>query len=125
MCIYDSVWPHGVSDALCSFYKCQRDTLDFEVMDVKRQQNMYDIGVLAAIHIAHGQGPTLNQWDTSKKMRKHLELCLENGQMQRFPTTETRQCPKMNVISKIIKEPIFWKCRLPNGRTRDMIKYVH
>ena len=48
--IYDSGWPLGVSNevkkAVCSFYFCQGDTLVFELMDVKRQQNGYDCGVL-------------------------------------------------------------------------------
>ena len=83
--IYDSGWPVGVSTqvkrAVCSFYQCRKDTLVFELMDVRRQQNASDCGVLTiayATDLAHDEDPTTKQWD-SDKMRNTFELVWRRG----------------------------------------------
>ena len=78
--VYDSGWPLGVSteikEAVCTFYKCKGDTLNFELMDVSWQQNSDDCGVFAiafATALAHDQDPTAQQWDINH-MRRHLQI---------------------------------------------------
>ena len=60
--MYDSGKPLGISteikEAVCTFYKCKDDTLNFELMDVSWQQNSDDCGVFAtafATALAHDQ----------------------------------------------------------------------
>ena len=129
--IYDSASPTGVTmqlkKAICSFFRCTSDILNFEIMNVMKQQNLYDCGIYAlafATESANDKEPTLCHWD-SQKMRKQLEICFERGVMMRFPTIVVPgRKPQLGAsVCKICTEKIYCTCRQPNKRSRAMLQY--
>ncbi len=62
--IYDSLTSKPPSNSLinttCSFFKCEWDSIHFDVVNVQRQSNHYDCGLFAiayAVELAHGEDP--------------------------------------------------------------------
>ena len=122
---YDSLRPlrtsPNIRKTICYFYKCDSSILYFHIVDVMRQPNSFDCGVFAAAiatEVAYNCDPAECRWDTSK-MRQHLLLCLESGQMTRFPTVGKRRIAFGSRIIKSIPEELFCICR--NEKTRPMI----
>lgn len=114
-----------VKRQICSLYRCESDTVMFEIMNVMRQQNSYDCGIYAlacATELIYDKDPTLCQWDT-QRMRKHLETCLERGLMTCFPSSPSKKRVRLgSLVRKVLREKIFCICRQPNDRLRAMIQ---
>ncbi len=95
--IYDSSHYPSVSistkKAICSLVQPKSDVLLFDVANCMSQTNGSDCGlhaIASATELAHGFDPVFCQWDTDI-MRQHLLSCLENGKLERFPTTKRRR----------------------------------
>ncbi len=104
--IYDSGYPVAVSlaikKAICSIMQPKAPKLHFDIVNVMSQTNGSDCGlhaIAAATELVYGFDPVFCQWDTDI-MRQHLLSCLENGKLERFPTTKRRRIALGNRIRK-------------------------
>ena len=112
----------GLPETVCSFLV---PPVEAVMINIEGQRNTFDCGVLAiasATELAHGQGPVLCSWDTSRVMRDHLLSCLENGHMTRFPTTRRRRVGLGKRVRKSIKENVYCDCMMPNDKDKPMIQ---
>lgn len=83
-----------------------------------RQPNTYGVFAAAnATEITYYSDPGPCCWDTNK-MQQHLRLCLEAGEMTRFPTVGKRQIGFGALIRKSIHQKVYCKCRLLNDTAR-------
>ena len=92
-------------------------------MNVMRQPNRYDCGVLsiaAITDIALGFNPAKSVWDINK-MRSHLISCFEKKKMERFPILKQRRIPFGSAVIYSHLEEIFCYCRMPYDKAVDMI----
>lgn len=128
MCIYDSGRPTHISANLkkliCSFFKCTRDTLRFDVMNVQAQPNGYDCGVYAianATELTYGCDPVVCVWK-SEDMRSHLLDSLQSGKVTRFPRVRERRIMLGTRVCKTVTDKVLCICRMINDKTRPMIE---
>ena len=94
--------------------------LKFEMMDVEKQSNDSDCGVLAiayAFDICNGMNPCSVRFDHSK-IRPHLITCLENCQVSRFPVLGQRG----SVPRKPKTLELHCSCRMPEEDGDEMAK---
>ena len=85
--------------------------LTVRVMNVDRQKNGSDCGVLAIAYvfdICSGLDPCAVKFD-HKSIRQHLATCLENCQFSRFPVLGDRRKSR----SKVTLVKLYCSCRLP------------
>ena len=88
--MYDSLYKTVSKDLvhlIASMVYRPLSDLRMVMMDVEKQSNGSDCGVLAiayAFDICSGSNPCVVRFDHSK-IRQHLATCLENCQFSRFP----------------------------------------
>ena len=90
------------------------------MMDVEKQSNGSDCGVLAiayAFDVCSGMNPCSVRFDHSK-IRPHLITCLENCQVSRFPVLGQRE----SVQRKPKTVELHCSCRMPEEEGDEMAK---
>ena len=89
------------------------------MMDVEKQSNGSDCGVLViayAFHLCSGLNPCTVKFDP-KRIRHHLVTCLESGHCVRFPVLgESRSTPARS--SKTVE--VYCTCRMPAEKGGEM-----
>ncbi len=125
---YDSLLPNKISyktkEMVCSFTRPASKTYKFDMMNIARQPNSFDCGVIAianATEIAFGYSPLQCIWDASL-MRSHLVKCLEEGKMTRFPMLRERRLGFGRTIKAFVEEEIHCICRMPDNKEETMIR---
>ena len=89
--------------------------LKITMMDIEKQSNGSDCGVLAiayAFDICSGLNPCSVRFDHSK-IRPHLTTCLDNCQVSRFPVLGEREC---------VPVELHCLCRIPEESGNEMAK---
>ena len=87
-------------------------------MDVARQSNGSDCGVLAiayAFDICSGLNPC-NVIFASDKIRQHLIMCLEHCNCVRFPIQRERRCALVKFTNTV---ELYGTCRMPEEEGVD------
>ena len=94
--VYDTFY-RSVTDAtvnvMASLVFSSASTLTFRMMDVMRQVNQSDCGILSiaiAYEICSGGDPCSVKFD--KSIRKHLAICLEKFKLSCFPQEQENWC---------------------------------
>ena len=108
-------------------FKCTRDTLRFDVMNVQAQPNGYDCGVYAianATELAYGCDPVVCVWK-SEDMRSHLLDSLQSGKVTRFPRVREQRIMLGTRVRKTVTGKVLCICRMINDKTRPMIECEH
>ena len=128
--IYDSGLSTHVSletrKLICSFFKCEQDVMNFDLINSQKQENCNDCGLFAiasATELVFGVDPAICSWDCTR-MRPHLLSCLEKGIMSRFPSIRKRVSlgTRIRKPTKPSMEKIYCICRMPNEKGRSMIE---
>ena len=113
--VYDSMYPSVSSSTLkliASLMFSPAKQLVVRMMDVARQQNGSDCGVLAvsfAYDICSGKDPCSVKYDY-KSIRQHLVDCLEKCCISRFPIVGERRSTGVNNTQSV---DLHCSCRLP------------
>ena len=123
--VYDSMYPtvgtytkKEVASILCS----KKKSIKLKIMDVQMQAGGCDCGLFAiafATALANGIPPGKFIFDQSK-MRKHLYMCLEKGEMVMFPTVKERRVPTK--VKNRDEIDIYCECRMPELRNVEMVE---
>jgi len=127
--IYDSLLMTKVSGSLvntvCIFFKCHyTDRLHFDVINVQRQTDDHNCGVLAiafATELAFGQDPASSVWNTSV-MRSHLFQAFQQNSLERFPRIGQRSLRLGRRVHKSHPVTIHCVCRMPNDPQKGMVE---
>ena len=119
--VYDSLYRSVSREALsliASMVYSPSSELNITKMDVEKQSNGSDCGVLAiayAFDICNGLNPCNVRFDQNK-IRQHLATCLEKCQISRFPVLGGR--------SSVSKKPcileLHCSCRMPEEKGAEM-----
>ena len=91
--VYDSLYTKETVRQIASLVNSPSSELRVTMMDVEKQSNGSDCGVLAiayAFDLCSGLNPCTVRFDHSK-IRSHLATCLENCQVTRFPVLGERK----------------------------------
>ncbi len=125
--IYDSLTSkpprYSLINTTCSFFKCEWDSIHFDVVNVQRQSNHYDCGLFAiayAVELAHGKDPAKYDWDSSL-FRKDLISCFKK-KIDCFPKSKTRTVRLGQRILKSKKIHLFCECRMPMDESKATIR---
>ena len=120
--VYDSLYS-SVSDStirlIAGMVSCSAPELVVKMMDVEKQSNGSDCGVLAIAYvfdICSRLNPCTARFD-HKNIRKHLVMCLENCRFSRFPLLGTRKCSPSKSLQRV---PIHCSCRMPEESGDEM-----
>ena len=115
--MYDSLYKNLKDDLvhlIASMVYSPLSELKIVMMDVEKQSNISDCGILAiayAFDICSGLNPCVVKFDHSK-IRQHLATCLENCLFSRFPTVGER-----NSVSRKPKTvKLYCSCRMPDKK---------
>ena len=114
ICAYDSLYKTQSNDLvhlIASMVYSPLSELKIVVMDVEKQSNGSDCGVLSiayAFDICSSLNPCVVRFDHSK-IRQHLATCLENGQVSHFPIVGERN----SVARKPKTIELHCSCRMP------------
>ena len=120
--MYDSLYktvPKETKYLIASMVHVPSSDLKIVMMDVEKQSNRSDCGVLAiayAVNICRGMDPCTVRFDHSK-IRPHLATCLENCQVSPFPILGDR----VSVQRKPKTVELHCSCRMPE---RDGEKFA-
>ena len=90
-------------------------TLEMRMMDIARQSNGFDCGVLAiayAFDICSGLDPCSVSFH-SNNIQQHLLTCLEQCQLSQFPVLQERKCTPVKSTETV---ELFCTCRMPEER---------
>ena len=121
--VYDSLFRTVSSHTLrivASLVFSSASQLIVRMMDVERQSNGSDCGVLAiafAYDICHGDDPCGIRYD-HKSIRQHLAACLEKCSLSHFPVAGKRRSSSMRQKTQIVD--LHCSCRLPEERGDKM-----
>ena len=113
--VYDTMYRKVQSSTIpiiASFVFCTRTSLTISVVDVGRQSNRYDCGVLAiavAYDLCAGNDPLTMVYE-HRTIRQHLMECLKKCTISRFPIRETRTTREVIDTQVIL---LFCTCRMP------------
>ena len=120
--VYDSMYP-TVSSAtvriIASLLCSSAPQLVVRMMDVGRQSNSSDCGVLAiafAYDVCSGADPCTVKFD-HKSIRQHLAECLEKCSLSRFPVVAERRSSGVRNTQTV---DLHCSCRLPEERGDKM-----
>lgn len=126
--VYDSLLPKKVGfhtkQQVCSFVRPASKVYTFNIMNIMAQPNVFDCGLFAIANITElvlGFHPGKCVWDVGR-MRSHLITCLENKQMERFPTVRERRLPLGMAVRASVTEEIHCICRMPYDNRSAMIE---
>ena len=120
--VYDSLYKTMPEETVCliaGMVHVPSSDLKIVTMDVEKQSNGSDCGVLAiayAFDICSGLNPCSVRFDHSK-IRPHLATCFENCQVSRFPVLGDRE----SVSRKPKTVELHCSCRMPE---RKVDKFV-
>ena len=104
---------------IASLLNCTMPSIIINMVDVGKQRNGSDCGVLAlamAFDLCAGHDPSGVIFD-HKKIRQHLKNSLESCSMSRFPITSTRRAVRRR--TKMTTVPIHCTCRMPHDDDPD------
>ena len=116
--MYDSMYPSVSTSTLrviASLLFCSASQLVVRMMDVGRQSNSSDCGVLAiafADDICGGLDPGNVKYD-HKSIRQHLADCLERCSLSRFPIVGERRNTGVKSTQTV---DLHCSCRMPEER---------
>ena len=120
--VYDSLPKRTTPDKtirlIASLVSCPSSTLTIRTMDVARQSNGSNCGVLAiayAFDICSSLNPC-NVIFASDKIRQHLILCLEQCNFARFPVQRERRCALVKFTKTV---ELYCTCRMPEEEGVD------
>ena len=117
--MYDSLYKTVSKETeylIASMVHVPSSDLKIVMMDVEKQSNGSDCGVLAiayAFDICRGMDPCTVRFDHSK-LRPHLATCLENCQVSHFPTLGDQV--------SVQRKPKQWSSTVPVACQREMVK---
>ena len=97
---------------IASLVNCTSPSLKISMVDVGRQSNGSDCGVLSiaiAYDLCAGNNPSTVVYE-HELIRQHLKLCLERCSLTRFPIQRPRETVGF-VCTEII--PLYCSCRMP------------
>ena len=120
--VYDSMYPSvstGTLRLIASLIFSSASQLVVNMMDVGRQSNGSDCGVLAiafAYDICSGSDPCKVKFN-HKAIRLHLANCLEKCSLSRFPTIAERRSTGVRSTQTV---DLHCSCRLPEERGDKM-----
>jgi len=124
--VFDTLLLQASKDSLrviSSMVFCELTSLSVQMMNVQRQSNGVDCGVLAiaiAFELCSGRDPCGVKFAETVSIRKHLATCLESCNISAFPTVSTRRCTqKVKMTQKVA---LVCVCRLPRDRGLVMAK---
>ena len=109
--VYDSLRKTDIVYLIASMVHVLSSDLKIVMMDVAKQSNGSDCGVLAnayAFDICSGMDPCSVRFD-HRKITQHLATCLENCQISRFPVLGDR----VNVQRQPDTVELHCSCRMP------------
>jgi hypothetical protein len=121
--VYDSLYKTLSKEAIhliVSMVHVPSSHLNIVMMDVEKQSNGSDCGVLAiayAFDLCSGMNPCSVRFDHSK-IRPHLTTCLETCQVYRFPVLGERE----SVPRKPKTVELHCSCRMPEESGNEMAK---
>ena len=116
--VYDSLCSsvsNKMIHLIASMVYSSSSTLEVRTMDVAKQSNSSDCGVLSiayAFDLCSGYDPCEVKYD-HKKIRQHLVSCLENCQLSRLPLLLCEQKSSSTKFEKTVRMP---------GESHDMAK---
>ena len=119
--VYDSLYKTPSKDLvhlIANMVHIPLSELKIVLMDVEKQSNGSDCGVLAiayAFDICSGLDPCAVRFDHSK-IRQHLATCLENCQLSRFPIAGERK--SVSRKPKVVE--LHCSCRMPEEEGDQM-----
>ena len=116
--VYDSLYKTLSKETvylIASMVHVPSSDLQIVMMDVEKQSNGSDCGVLAIAYVCSGMDPCSVSFDHSK-IRQHLATCLEDW-VSRFPILGDRVC--------VQREPktveLHCSCRMPEDEGDEMV----
>ena len=122
--VYDSMYssvPKTTIQIIASLLFTSGPQLEIRMMDVRRQPNSSDCGILAiafAYDICSGADPCKVKFD-HKSTRQHLVTCLEKCNLLRFPVLGDRRSVGIKNTQCV---DLHCSCRLPEVQGEDMAK---
>ncbi|XP_064386971.1 uncharacterized protein LOC135335416 isoform X2 [Halichondria panicea] len=122
--VYDTIFarPSNITvRVVCSLVSCSTPTLSINMMDVQRQSNGSDCGVLAiaiAFELCCHRDPCIQKFGNTVSIRSHLARCLEDCKLTTF-STGIRRCRNRVKFSKQVE--IACLCREPKDK-QSMVK---
>ena len=119
--VYDTMFrrvQESTISIIASLTNCQLSSLRIHMMDVGRQTNSSDCGVLSvaiAYDLCSGDDPATVVYDHSR-IREHLKTSLKSCSLSRFPVQKTRAGVGI-IAAKVI--PLYCTCRMPEDDDPD------
>lgn len=113
--VFDTMYrkvPDSIIPVIASLLKCKLPKLEISMMDVGKQSNRSDCGVLAiaiAYYLCAGHNPSSVVYEHDN-IRHYLKTSLEKCSFTRFPIRNNRQTIGI-VTTKIVE--LFCLCRMP------------
>ena len=120
--VYDSLYSSvldSTTHLIASMVSSSASKLVVRMMDVERQSNGSDCGVLAVAYIfdiCSGFDPCMVKFN-HKLIRQHLVTCLENCQFSRFPLLGERTCSPHMSIQPV---DLHCSCHMPEAPGDEM-----
>ena len=114
--VYDTLYPSVSNDTIriiASLIYSDASKLVVQMMDIERQSNGSDCGVLAiaiAYDICSGNGPCSLKYD-HRSIRQHLAKCLESCNLSRFPIVCERRSRGVTSTRGV---DLHCSCRMPD-----------
>ena len=121
--VYDRTLSKETVRLIASLAYSPCSELRVTMMDVEKQSNGYDCGVLAiayAFDLCSGLNPCTVRFDHSK-IRSHLATCLEDCQVSRFPVLGKRK----SAVKKPKIVELHCSCRMPEEKGDEMAHWYH
>ena len=121
--VYDTMYPSipsSTSDTIACLVFCHSATLTIKMVDVDKQSNSSDCGVLSlavAYDLLCAQAPCVTKYDHSL-IREHLCECLTKSSFSEFPARGERSLRPIQYGS-VVKLDIFCICRLPEHQDEE------
>ena len=115
--VYDSLYSCAntyLKTQIACLLASEEPELQLSCMNMMMQSGPSECGVFAiafATALAYGENPTQYLFDQSK-MRLHLTMCLEQGQMTMFPFKKLRRVKK--AVKTMEKVRIYCSCCMPD-----------
>ena len=127
--VYDSIpatCNNTLTGQIAAIMKCSSQQFTVRWVEVQLQSGRDDCGLFAvafAEGLCTGQDPHVLNFNQSK-MRHHLQLCLERGEISSFPESSKRKrlCRSRMRMSRQIY--VYCNCRLPWDKRRKMVQCV-
>ena len=121
--VYDSLYSsfsYSTERIIASLVFCCAQELRVHIMNVTRQKNAHDCGVLALVYasdLCNGHDPCSVSFE-SNNIRQHLTKCLEERKFSRFPIARSKR-EGITSVRRTVTISIHCSCRMTNNDDCD------